>query len=73
MVALGMTPMQAIQSATSVAAFHLGGADDVGALTAGHFGDLIAVRGDPLADITLLEEVSAVVKGGLVFKTPQPR
>jgi imidazolonepropionase-like amidohydrolase len=68
MVSLGMTPMQAIRAATSVAAFHLGAADDVGALRAGRFGDLIAVRGDPLADIALLEDVAVVVKGGRVFK-----
>ena len=72
MVSLGMTPMQAIRSATSVAALYLGSSDDVGALTAGHFGDLVAVRGDVLANIALLEDVAVVVKGGLVFKAPTP-
>jgi len=70
MVSLGMTPMQAIRSATSIAAFHLGAADDVGSLATGRFGDLVAVRGDPLANIGLLENVAVVVKGGLVFKQP---
>ena len=64
MVERGMTPMQAIRAATGVAAHHMGWGDRVGALAPGRFGDLIAVRGDPLADITLLERVEVVVKGG---------
>lgn len=68
MVERGMTPMDAIRAATSVAARHMGWGDRVGALTPGRYGDLIAVRGDPLADITLLEQVPVVIKGGLVFK-----
>jgi imidazolonepropionase-like amidohydrolase len=70
MVARGMTPMQAIQSATSVAARYMGWSDRVGALAPGRFGDLIAVRCDPLADIACLQQVGVVVKGGLVFKPP---
>jgi imidazolonepropionase-like amidohydrolase len=70
MVRYGMTPMEAIRSATSVAAHYLGWDDRVGALAPGRFGDLIAVQGDPLQDITRLQEVSAVVKGGLVFAMP---
>jgi imidazolonepropionase-like amidohydrolase len=70
MVQRGMTPMEAIQSATSVAARYLGWPDRVGAIEPGRFGDLIAVRCDPLADITCLERVDAVVKGGLIFKRP---
>jgi imidazolonepropionase-like amidohydrolase len=70
MVERGMTPMDAIKAATSVAAKYQGWSDRTGALTPGHFGDLIAVRGDPLADITVLEHVDVVVKGGLVFKRP---
>jgi imidazolonepropionase-like amidohydrolase len=70
MVQRGMTPMEAIQSATSVAARYLGWSDRVGAIEPGRFGDLIAVRCDPLADITCLERVDAVVKGGLIFKRP---
>ncbi len=70
MVQRGMTPMQAIQSATSVAARFMGWSDRVGAVEAGRFGDLIAVRGDPLADISLLQKVDVVIKGGLIFKLP---
>jgi imidazolonepropionase-like amidohydrolase len=72
MVERGMTPMQAIRSATSVAARFMGWSDRVGALEKGRFGDLIAVRGDPLADITALQSVDVVIKGGLVFKLPAP-
>lgn len=70
MVEYGMTPMEAIQAATSVAARYLGWADRVGAIEPGRYGDLVAVPGDPLADIRLLENVSAVVKGGDVVKAP---
>jgi imidazolonepropionase-like amidohydrolase len=66
MVARGMTPMQAIQSATSVAARAMGWEDRVGAIAVGRFGDVIAVRGDPLRDITRLERVDLVVQGGVV-------
>jgi imidazolonepropionase-like amidohydrolase len=65
-----MTPMQAIRAATGVAARYMGWEDRVGALAPGRYGDLIAVRGDPLTDITLLERVDTVVKGGAVVKTP---
>jgi imidazolonepropionase-like amidohydrolase len=68
MVERGMTPMDAIQSATSVAARFMGWEDRVGALAPGRFGDLIAVPGDPLQDITILEKVPIVIKGGLIFK-----
>lgn len=65
MVALGMTPMEAIVAATSRAA-ELLGVSDVGAVTVGRLGDLVAVEGDPLADVTALERPSLVVKGGVV-------
>jgi imidazolonepropionase-like amidohydrolase len=65
MVRWGMTPMQAIQSATSVAAELLRWEKDVGAIAPGRYADLVAVDGDPLADIRLLERVSAVIKGGV--------
>ena len=68
MVSRGMTPMQAIQSATSVAAKYLGWEDRVGALAPGRYGDVIAVRCKPLADIACLQRVDVVVKGGLRFK-----
>jgi len=72
MVQRGMTPMEAIQSATSVAARRMGWDDRVGSLQAGRLADLIAVKGDPLADITRLQDVAVVIKGGLAFKLPSP-
>jgi len=68
MVRYGMSPMQAIRSATSVAAALLDQQDNLGALEAGRLADLIAVAGDPLKDITELERVRFVMKGGLVAK-----
>lgn len=68
MVKWGMSPMQAIQAATSTAAEALGRSGDVGAIAPGRLGDLIAVKGDPLADVTVLEHVDFVMKGGLVQK-----
>jgi len=65
MVAGGLTPMQAIQSATANAAELLGW-DKVGAIAPGRFADLVAVDGDPLKDVTILEKVSFVMKGGEV-------
>ena len=65
MVRHGMTPLQAIQSATTVAAESLGWSRDVGALSPGHYADMIAVEGDALADIRVLEHVVAVIKGGV--------
>jgi imidazolonepropionase-like amidohydrolase len=70
MVERGMKRMDAIRAATSVAARYMGWERRVGALEKGRFGDLIAVEGDPLADITVLENVQVVVKGGLVFRAP---
>lgn len=70
MVKWGMTPMQAIQAATASAAEALGRTGDVGAIAAGRYGDLIAVEGDPLADVTRLQSVAFVMKGGEVFKGP---
>jgi imidazolonepropionase-like amidohydrolase len=51
-----------------VAAEVIGWGEDVGTLTKGRFGDLIAVRGDPLSDVSLLQDVDVVVNGGLLFK-----
>lgn len=70
MVQRGMTPMEAVKSATSLAAKYMGWGDAVGQLTPGYLGDLIAVKGDPLKDISTLENVQAVIKGGLAFKLP---
>jgi imidazolonepropionase-like amidohydrolase len=68
-VGLGQTPMAAIESATRVAAEAIGWSDRVGTLQPGRFADVIAVAGDPLADITELERVQFVMKGGTVYKT----
>jgi len=64
MVEYGMTPMEAIQSATTNAAQALGRESDVGAIAPGRYGDLIAVDGDPLANVRELEDVDVVIKGG---------
>jgi len=66
MVKHGMAPMQVIRSATSLAADHMGIADDVGAIEVGRYADLVAVRGNPLEDITVLQNISVVVKGGTI-------
>ena len=68
MVQYGMSPMRAIQSATSVAAELLGQQDNFGSIEAGRLADLVAVKGDPLADISELERVTFVMKGGVVVK-----
>jgi imidazolonepropionase-like amidohydrolase len=70
MVARGMTPMEAIEAATSVAASYLGWSDRVGTLQPGRYGDVIAVKGDPLADIRRLQDVAFVAKGGAVVREP---
>ena len=66
-VRYGMTTMQAIQSTTSLAAELLGQSDNIGTVAAGRFADLIAVAGDPLQDITELQRVRFVMKGGAVY------
>ena len=70
MVERGMRPMDAIRSATSVAAEHMGLSDDVGAITPGRIADLVAVRGDPLADAEILRDVAVVMQAGVIFKAP---
>ncbi len=73
MVRYGLTPMQAIQSATTSAADLLGWADRVGAVAPGLYADLVAVDGNPLSDITELERVKFVMKGGIVYKDSRER
>jgi len=68
MVKWGMTPMQAIQAATVNAADLLGWQTKVGQIAPGFYADLIAVKGDPLADVTVLEKVDFVMKGGEVYR-----
>jgi imidazolonepropionase-like amidohydrolase len=70
MVAGGMPPMEAIRSATGIAAGFLGIDDRVGTLTTGLLADVIAVAGDPLADISVLEDVRFVMKEGVIYKQP---
>jgi imidazolonepropionase-like amidohydrolase len=67
-VKLGLTPVQAIQTATVNAADLLGWSDRVGTIEAGKFADIIAVTGDPTKDMTVLERVGFVMKGGRVYK-----
>jgi len=77
MVGAGMTPADAIMTATHNAADLLGVSADAGSIQPGRFADLIAVKGDPLKDITVMEHVDWVMKGGRVYKrdgvsVPQP-
>jgi imidazolonepropionase-like amidohydrolase len=64
MVKLGLTPMQSIQAATINAADLLGWSDRIGSIEANHFADIIAVNGDPVVDVALLEHLTFVMKGG---------
>jgi imidazolonepropionase-like amidohydrolase len=68
MVKYGMTPMQAIQSATSAAADLLRRSNELGSIKPGKYADVIAVSGDPLRDVSLLEHVQFVMKDGMVYK-----
>ncbi len=72
MVKLGMTPMDAIHSATSRAADMLDVTGQIGVIAPGAFADVIAVPGDPLRDIQELGKVQFVMKDGKVFKTESP-
>ena len=70
MVKYGMTPLEAIRSATVNAAEALGRAGDLGVVEKGRLADLVAVKGDPLVDVRVLENVAAVVKGGELVRRP---
>ena len=67
-VRFGMTPTQALQSATTVSAELLGWEDQVGQIAPGMYADIIAVDGDPLGNISEMENVDFVMKGGVVYK-----
>ncbi|MBA4802666.1 MULTISPECIES: metal-dependent hydrolase family protein [Euryhalocaulis] len=69
MVQAGMTPQETLVAATLNAADHLEMADEIGSLEPGKYADLIAVDGDPLSDVTILENVAFVMKGGEVYKS----
>ena len=73
MVRYGMSPMDAIKTATSSAASLLDASDEVGSVAAGKRADLVAVKGDPLQDISELERVFFVMKDGVVYKGPGAR
>ncbi|HEY8934036.1 MAG TPA: amidohydrolase family protein [Cyclobacteriaceae bacterium] len=73
MVKYGLTPMQAIQSATVNAADLLGWKDRTGSITKGKWADIIAVDGDPTADVTILEHVKFVMKSGKIYKNEVSR
>ncbi len=68
MVKFGMTPAQAIRTATQNSADLIGRSKDVGTIEAGKYADIIAVTGDPLQDVTVLQNVGFVMKGGVVYK-----
>jgi len=70
MVAAGMSEMEAIESATTVAAKHIGLESTIGTLEKGKYADLIGVDGNPLEKIEELRDVDFVMKGGKVYKTP---
>ena len=71
MVKYGMTPAQAIRAATVNAAELLGIENDAGTIAPGKYADIVALKGDPLADIELLQKIDFVMKGGEVFKTAE--
>ncbi|WP_184716053.1 amidohydrolase family protein [Caulobacter sp.] len=68
LVKAGLTPLEAIQTATVNAAAHFSLSSEIGTLAPGKAADLIAVKGDPLKDVTELQRVTSVVKGGVVYK-----
>jgi imidazolonepropionase-like amidohydrolase len=70
MVRYGMTPMQALQAASIEGARNIGWQDRVGSIAPGKYADIVAVRGDGLADLRSFEEVAFVMKGGVVYKSP---
>jgi len=72
MVRLGFTPIEAIRSATTVAADLLALTGQIGAVEKGAFADLVAVRGDPLQDVSVLDRIDFVMKGGAVVRSPSP-
>ena len=70
MVKFGMTPAQAIRAGTATAAELLGVKESLGTVEAGKLADIVAVPGDPLADVSLMEKVDFVMKGGVIYRKP---
>jgi imidazolonepropionase-like amidohydrolase len=68
MVAYGMTPLQALRSATSIGAENIGWSDRVGSIEKGNYADIVAVSGNPAVDVTEMERVKFVMKGGHVYR-----
>ena len=68
MVQLGLTPVQALQAGTVNAAELMGWSDRIGALRPGMVADIVAVQGDPLSDINVLQHVQFVMKDGVIYK-----
>jgi imidazolonepropionase-like amidohydrolase len=68
MVKAGFSPLEAIQAATTNGADHLQLSKEVGSLAPGKQADIVAVAGDPLNDVTILQHVVFVMKGGVIFK-----
>jgi imidazolonepropionase-like amidohydrolase len=73
MVEWGMKPIETIQAATITAAELMGWSGDVGSLEPGRFADLIAVEGDPLSDVRVLESVKFVMQGGVIIRNDLSR
>jgi imidazolonepropionase-like amidohydrolase len=71
MVERGMRPMDAIRSATSVAAEHMELSGDIGAIAPGRMADLIAVSGNPLEDARILRDIPIVMQAGVIIKAPK--
>ena len=71
LVEVGLSPLDAIRAATTNAAKLLGWSDQVGSIKPRMFADLIAVEGDPLTDVTVLEKIKFVMKGGIVYQNIQ--
>ena len=70
MVKFGMTPAQALRAATATAADLLGMKDSLGTIEAGKLADIVAVPGDPLSDVSLMEKVDFVMKDGMIYRKP---
>src|SRR5690348_15820560 len=71
-VEAGMTPIQALRSATIMPAKMLGADNDIGSIEAGKYADILAVSGDPTKDISSLLKITMIMKGGVVYRNDLP-